>query len=1514
MSILTNEGIEEEIKTRTATYRNDPPILLSGYNQEKQTVQDYEGRQLLELMQNADDAKSDILRITLDTAIGELSIQNNGDAFSLEGVKSLMFTGNSTKNKEEYIGNKGLGFRSILNWVHAVSIYTQTVSFRFSESHSQAYYQQHIASSEKVRQMISDEVKGKRLQVDELPIAALAFPEIIDNLKDQNTVTSIVLDIKKEEIEAIKKQISEIREEILLFLPNIKQLIVLIDGEIQIDFEKTKDEENLISINDSHWNIYRSGTKILKDDKKNRKYKYAIAWKDDLQTNGMFYNYFPTNVATNLPCIIHATFDLTNNRKEINETNANKHILGEIVESLGEITNQRLKKEKADWQAYEFLTATSNENRKILKDFYTYLFETRENVKVYPTVDHQYLLKADVVYHGEDFSTWVIDNEFGKEFTFLSLPIEERRTYFKKQYTPSEIYKYIAIIKDDLSLDQRVSLLGVLARNEQGCFNNFHESKTLLPLLTNSEGQVVSEKIRVFTKNTDGAQLIFPDYINDIEFISPELFIKLRNDFKEDIQKRKLETESGDTRAVKRFLDPVVNIGLDDITGVIEHIIAETKKKIAIDNDVETVKKMVQSLFSIFKTNEDRKGNLTTIDRIPLLARDGHIYPAENLYFGKEYRCGFDAEIIFEGVFEDENYLASANMYNLRDGEETITSFFNWLNVNHFAKYDKVLKKFERWDGDDFVNHILSLQENDSNNVHKHYEVTSIVGLNEILKNPSFGIEKLIAWIVKDNKFMQSLHGDAEVFYTEYNRNRTYIYNKPSYLKFQIQKTGIINNVIANAQLQGFESIKSIDTNNELFQKLGLQDFDIQQAIHLLDIKNSINEIEPDKIYGLLKSNSHAVEGNSQSFYKLLYEYFRENEDTQLKDYPLSFEEIAYYSRQGGVGKNYELKPLGEVFYSDNKLLPQRLLDRYWFINLPKRIGENRVAKFFGVKLIKDVISNIQFEIKEKHSFEKNLADYINKLKPFMLSYRLDMLTKESDKKDAANNLKQLQVKLVKKAKYIVNDEDFAFEDYDFIPKDNVVVFQYSKDVTLEMLQKDAHFCDMIAEIICVTFKVSDQNKTFRRIFKDGVKETLHILKSDERENVLEEAQKLLGVSQQEIGFWESVFPGTNFDFDTDGEMRNAIELHAKSTLPQGYQKVDFENWNQLDAITLLSWIQQNCRVNLDELISAKDIETWHRNNIDNILKDHLSHFELLLWKQANESSDDELKKTFYKKGRQFEDSKGSIFQELRLDRVVTLSIDYLAAIKQFSKSHFAVNLDEIIPESIDISVEYKDLVSQYSFGDSVDDMLKLIKDQDNAVFSLMHFEGFEEEVKTICEKFQKQNSESLSSDLEDDEEILAIYEGTISASGLTFSVTKNGFSSGGSHTSKNNKQKAASGRKQEVRVQRSLEKSGYLVNPVSSKTDGKHYDLEYKKVGEVQWRYLEVKKNSGGFFYLSKDERITALSKEITNRYDVAVVDDKGIYIVKSLFDLGDESFDDNTKFTAEATEYKIHFKLNDN
>lgn len=1509
MTVLTRKGIEQLIETYTKTYLDNPSIMLSGYRQELQTVADYEGRQLLELMQNADDAGSDVIVIHLDTEKHQLSVANNGTSFSTDGVESLMYTGLSTKNKAEYIGNKGLGFRSILNWVNQVSILTREVSFRFSKAYSEWYFDEYIGKEVKVTNRIAKEVSERKLLAGEIPIAALAFPEILNEIENEY-VTRIVLDFKIEQLQNIEDQISSIQEEVLLFLPNIKSIVVIKDGLEIVNFQKTVDDTSKVVINESIWNIFRS-EEILYEG--NVKFKYAIAWQDDLQTNGMFYNYFPTEVATNLPCIIHATFDLTNNRKEINETNANQYILGEIVKSLGEIADERLKKATADWQAYEFLTSTSHNNRKVLKDFYSLLIATKEKVKVYPTVDNQYLLKDEVVYHGEEFSAWVEENGFGDVFTKLVLPIEERKLSFTKRYHTKEFYNSTSQIKEALHLNQRVTLLGILANNEQGYFNDLHNSSILLPLLINKEGQVVSEKIRVFTKNTDGEELIFPDYINDIEFISAELFNKLRTDFKDDIQKRKLETESGDSRAVKRFLDPVVNIGLDDITGVIEHIISETKKKISVGPDVETVKKMVQSLFSIFKTNEDRKGNLSTIDKIPLLSRNGQIHHAESLYFGKEYQCGIDTEMIFEGVFDDHQYLASSDVFDIESNEQSIANFFSWLNVNRITNYETISRNFERWHDDDFVKHVLQLQENNDNNVHKYYEVTSIIGLAEILNNPLFEIEKLIAWIIKDNKFMQALHADAEVFYTEYNRNKTYIYNKPSYLQYQIQKSGIIDNVIASLQLQGFENIKSIDVNNVLFQKLGLQDFEIQKAIHLLGIKSSINEIEPDKIYGLLKSNNLTAEGNSQSFYKLLYEYFKANEDTKLKDYTLNFEEINYVARKGGIGNEFEVKPITEVYYSDNKLLPQSMLNNFWFINLPKRIGENRVKKFFGIKLIKEITDNIDVKVNIEHDLNKDLNSYLSRLKPYFLAYRLKSLSKIEDKKEAANNVKKAYFRLAKESFYTIDTKDFiVLNDYDFIPKQDVFNIQYAKAANLESLQKDQLFCDVIAELFCILFKVGDQKNTYRSIFKDGISETLHILKTDEQEYLLQEANQLLGVSQQEISFWKSVFPGVNFDFDTDSEMQACIEKHAGCALPGGYQKVDFRNWHHQDAINLLIWVQQNCNTSLDQLITAKDIENWHLNNIDNLVKDHLDRFEKLLWKQANASSDDELKKTFYKSARQFEDCKKNIFQKLKLDKDVTFNIDYLAAIKQFSEDNFAVTLEVTNDEVIDVSPKYRILLSEYSFGDSVDDMLKLIKDQDSSVFSLMCFDGYENEVKAICEEFQKENSKRLGLELgEVEDENLAIYEGSISASGITFSATRKGFNGGGSHTSKSNKQKAASGRKQEILVQRSLEKGGFLVNPVSSKTDGKHYDLEYKKEGEVQWRYLEVKKNSGGFFYLSKDERITALSDGISNKYDVAIVDDSGIYIIKSLFELGDESFDDNSKFSAEATEYKIHFKF---
>lgn len=121
MTKLTEGNLKKFIKARIESYKNEDDVV-SRYYDEQQTVGDYNGRQILELIQNADDAGAENISFKLDPDNNELIFFNDGIAFDLEGMKSIMIAHYSSKLTSSYIGNKGLGFRSILNWAEGISI------------------------------------------------------------------------------------------------------------------------------------------------------------------------------------------------------------------------------------------------------------------------------------------------------------------------------------------------------------------------------------------------------------------------------------------------------------------------------------------------------------------------------------------------------------------------------------------------------------------------------------------------------------------------------------------------------------------------------------------------------------------------------------------------------------------------------------------------------------------------------------------------------------------------------------------------------------------------------------------------------------------------------------------------------------------------------------------------------------------------------------------------------------------------------------------------------------------------------------------------------------------------------------------------------------------------------------------------------------------------------------------------------------------------------------------------
>ncbi|MCD6380347.1 hypothetical protein J7M07_07895, partial [bacterium] len=131
-----------EIRTFLDELANDTSSYKSLHNLTEQVEHQYHGRFLIELIQNAHDALFDIEKqkadedtpedkgrievvITNDLPFGALYIANDGSPFTKPNFNSLSRFGQSDKDPEKHIGNKGIGFRSVLEITHKPEIFSR---------------------------------------------------------------------------------------------------------------------------------------------------------------------------------------------------------------------------------------------------------------------------------------------------------------------------------------------------------------------------------------------------------------------------------------------------------------------------------------------------------------------------------------------------------------------------------------------------------------------------------------------------------------------------------------------------------------------------------------------------------------------------------------------------------------------------------------------------------------------------------------------------------------------------------------------------------------------------------------------------------------------------------------------------------------------------------------------------------------------------------------------------------------------------------------------------------------------------------------------------------------------------------------------------------------------------------------------------------------------------------------------------------------------------------------------
>lgn len=349
--------IRELADQQVLSYRAQPANLVGDGNHERNTVNAYRGRQILELLQNADDAGKDYRgdsQIHFAFAPDSLIVANTGRAFTEKGIRSLVVSDNSPKRLtgELQIGNKGLGFRSVLSWSRSPLVMSGEFTVAFSAEHARARVAQLAIE---VPGLAEEEAQFGHAGV-QLPVPVLRFPYIptVDDPRarqasdfiERGFDTVIVLPFDRDREGAQNEaelQLDEFASETLLFCNHLRRVEIagrksrywqvarsLGQGSEQVDV--------ISSAATSVWRIHRAAGSlpdevIDEEVQDTRRFEVAVA-VPDRPVAGRDHRlcvYFPTDVAVPCALIGHATLLTDDSRKHLVDHPANEYVLRQLA-------------------------------------------------------------------------------------------------------------------------------------------------------------------------------------------------------------------------------------------------------------------------------------------------------------------------------------------------------------------------------------------------------------------------------------------------------------------------------------------------------------------------------------------------------------------------------------------------------------------------------------------------------------------------------------------------------------------------------------------------------------------------------------------------------------------------------------------------------------------------------------------------------------------------------------------------------------------------------------------------------------------------------------------------------------------------------------------------------------------------------------------------------------------------------------------------------------------------------
>lgn len=1122
--------LSSQEEQRINIYSMSPDQLIADYRRERQITRDYQGREILELLQNANDAAAEKNikgKIKLILSQDGLIIANTGKPFTIGGVQSLRISDLSPKrNKKSLIGNKGLGFRAVLNWSRKPLIISGALSLSYSTQKNAD-----IFKSLKSRDpFLKGRIEEEQSRNDEIILPALAFPSFINNghahpiydlceklhCQDYDTVIGMPFDNPASFVTA-KNEISLLKPEILLFTDNIEELSLTLPDQSEIVWKIIDQEDHMKSIEilsdkienppvPRKWHIFKKSDKVPSEylDEHSdtlQEYEIIIAVPDkkgDIQEPMSLFSFFPTEVLFPYPVICHATLELETNRKHPQDSSVNKFIIEETATLLARVAE--CQSDDTDlWCKARIVARTRDIDPLMVRfGFRERLLSEARDRNIIPTLSQSPMKPKNIkLIEAKDLS-WLPVESFG------DIVLSTQNSYIKTLINELAIDKLPkSVFRDRLNsivfadLDSRARIIAGLIAND--CM----PSDPPPELLLDEANKIISHSARIYLPPIESAKKFdIPDWLN-LRFINSDLR-KMLASYLHITDQRELRQKLS-TFEVNEYA----------LANIASAIIADVRRRIA--DEPERTKPYIQdtliALFLMFPEN-DEPPKLAETAGMPLPNKKGSFTDARSIYFSANYASNGDLLESMYGHCCPENLIAAPEEFDLgfKGANPVHNRFLKWLGVADLPRETVVERVEESYLGYvlDSLKYPCNFEEyfttsrEDVKRPHLN-KIKSIDHIDGILKSDPAAI---LTWLTIDDRAPTWRYQHIENAILSDRRGNDYNYRQytgvlPSYIHWKIRNVEWLpvrddKKAKPGLCMYGERALEKIlpmpvDFKHPFFEKYHIDRLKLRNAWDNAGVLPNVSYLTPKQIIEILLELPGAdPEGKSA---RALYRNIIQNIEVDRHDWK---EPIKIFKKRGqmwGQGSDgYKYYPVNDLRYADTDDIPEQLINKINVVDLPKRVGAQKVQNVFSVEPIDRRKIKIEIKNFDKSPRHGNIQYLFQACKPYLYALR-QVKTKQPQEISAFKKLKlvlcsTVQVSLTYES---INLEFSLTEPYQYILKeDQAYILEGSRE---EASFRSDIFVDSIGAILATILRLENGGDFARILRCESTGDRINLLK-----------------------------------------------------------------------------------------------------------------------------------------------------------------------------------------------------------------------------------------------------------------------------------------------------------------------------------------------------------------------------------------------------------------------------------